>query len=195
MVSDPISTIAEWTKYSVPSKISYHYNQNRASIENIHHAITDAGSAPIAVFDLNISVDEIIHFLSNHAVSGINLLSIIPGLLKQTPNPASVLAKLAALSSLGYLDSLDYIQVDGGVNFTTVKDLISFGCNELICGSSTIFRFPTDIDPSQRYSIIESNIATLLALISDGQTIQLRVHSPILNLPTITYIGSACLFT
>jgi ribulose-phosphate 3-epimerase len=170
MVSEPISAIAEWSRYSVPSKISYHYSHNKSSIDEIHACIKSVGSSIIVAFDLDVSVAEISLFLEQYPVSGINLLSIIPGLLKQTSDPTAVISKISNLSSLGCLDTLEFVQVDGGVNFRTVKDLINAGCNELICGSSTIFNFPHDYDPSQRYSIIDSNISTLFSLVTDAQT-------------------------
>jgi ribulose-phosphate 3-epimerase len=169
MVSDPISSIREFSKYSIPAKISYHYTANKSIIPEIHDFINCIGSSVIVAFDLDVPVTEICAFLNFYNVSGINLLSIVPGVLKQTPNPEFVIQKLQTLASLGFTKKLDYVQVDGGVNFQTLKQLVSNGCNDLICGSSTLFKYPANFENSERYPIIQSNISLINSLIKNAK--------------------------
>ena len=92
-------------------------------------------------------------------------LSIIPGVLRQKHKPDLVFDKIKRLVQFGYLSNMKYIQVDGGVNFETVPHLIKAGANELICGSSTIFKYDPDLSGQARNNKIVENIQHLQSII------------------------------
>ena len=59
---------------------------------------------------------------------------------------------------------MKYIQVDG-VNFETAPHLIKAGANELICGSSTIFKHDPYLNEQARNNKIVENINHLQSII------------------------------
>ncbi len=158
MVSNVLDAIKEWSSYAIPAKISYHYNSNIQNLSCVTNAIRSIGSKSIVAFDLDITLNQIEAVINARLCDGIMLLSIRPGILKQMPNPQATISRLSSLKSLGILDQLDYVQVDGGVNLKTIPSLLRAGCNELICGSSTLFNFPKTTKPETRSDRIMNNI-------------------------------------
>lgn len=137
MVNDVVKSLREWRKYHNPSKVSFHFKGNEDRVCDILDEIRSGGSEALLAVDLSIQDEDLIEVLQKHAPDGVMLLGITPGVLQQIHQPDKVLQRLKLLKSLTL--SLPTIQIDGGVNFSTISELIADGATELICGSSTIY--------------------------------------------------------
>jgi pentose-5-phosphate-3-epimerase len=89
-------------------------------------------------------------------------MGIHPGVLKQSHKSYLVLNKLHELNKLKY--DFDFIQCDGGVTFDTIQDLTKLGINNLVCGSSTLFKDVVFDNEIQRFEKIDSNYKKVLDL-------------------------------
>jgi pentose-5-phosphate-3-epimerase len=90
-------------------------------------------------------------------------MGIHPGVLKQTHRPELVIKKLQDLASISTLP--DFVQIDGGVNYHTIPDLLSHGINNLVCGSSTLFhRVTAELNHLERQDLIAKNFSKILQL-------------------------------
>lgn len=138
MVSDVVKSLREWRKYHNPSKVSFHFKGNEDRVYDILDEIRSGGSEALLAVDLSIQDGELIDVLNKHTPDGVMLLGITPGVLQQIHQPDKVLQRLKLLKNLAL--SLPTIQIDGGVNFSSISELIADGATELICGSSTIYK-------------------------------------------------------
>ena len=138
MVHDVIKSLREWRKYHNPSKVSFHFKGNEDRICDILDEIRGGDSKALLAVDLSIHDDDLIEVLQKYTPDGVMLLGITPGVLQQTHQPKKVLQRLKFLKS--HALPLPTIQIDGGVNFLTIQDLILNGATELVCGSSTIYK-------------------------------------------------------
>ena len=165
MVEDVAKGIKEWCSYIVPDKVSFHYKDNKSNLQYLVEMAQDYGSDPILAVDIDVTVEELIGVLRMCKPTGLMFLSIIPGVLKQMHKPDLVFDKIRRLKQFGYLSNMKYIQVDGGVNFETAPHLIKAGANELICGSSTIFKHDPYLNEQARNNKIVENINHLQSII------------------------------
>lgn len=165
MVDDVAKGIKEWCSYVVPDKVSFHYKDNKSNLKYLLEMAKDYGFDPILAIDMDVTAEELINVLIRYKPAGLMFLSIIPGVLKQKHKPDLVVDKIYRLKQLGYLSTMKYIQVDGGVNFETVPHLIKAGANELICGSSTIFKHEPDLLEKARNDRIVDNIEYLQSIV------------------------------
>ena len=164
MVEDVSKGMKEWFSYIVPDKVSFHYKDNKLNLQYLIDMAKDYGSDPILAIDIDVSVEELTGLISRFKPTGLMFLSIIPGVLKQKHKPDLVFEKIKRLKNLGHLSSMKYIQVDGGVNFKTIPHLIDAGANELICGSSTIFKHEQGLSDQSRDDKIIDNIKRLQSI-------------------------------
>jgi len=159
MVHDVARAIEEWCQYGVPRKISFHYNAEKANMSELVYRIHGLKADAIIAFDLDVSGAEIMRVIEDAQPDGIMVLSIIPGLLRQTAKPLEAADRLAYLYNKGILDHLRYIQVDGGVTYATIPDFVRNGCNELICGTGTLFNGLNGVQGLQRRIRLRENLA------------------------------------
>lgn len=166
MVEDVAHGIEEWSKYGIPNKFSYHYKDQKDNALYINDCIRDKGAKPIIVYDLSVHEDEIISSIKKLKPAGIMLMGITPGVLIQQHNPENVLKKLKNIrSQVG--DMLEWVQIDGGVNFDTMSDLVLSGANELICGSSSIYKGVSFNDNMIKNESIVNNMERIERLLND----------------------------
>jgi len=92
------------------------------------------------------------------------LLGIIPGVLIQEHNHSKVLERLNLLKDSEI--SLEIVQIDGGVNFETIKLLLDAGATELVCGSSTIYKNVDLRDNQAKRLSIRENINTIKEIVN-----------------------------
>lgn len=165
MVDDVVHAVEEWCEYGVPRKFSYHYRDQKDKARYINDCIRDKGSNAIIVYDLSVSEEEIISSVQELKPNGIMLMGITPGVLVQQHKPEIVLNKLKSIKKqVG--ETLEWIQVDGGVNFSTMPDLLKCGANELICGSSSIYKDVKFNDNANKYDYVANNIKKIERLLN-----------------------------
>lgn len=165
MVQDVAKGIKEWCSYGVPQKISFHYKDNKHIANYLVEMIKDFSADPILAIDIDVSIDEVNDAINKFNPAGLMFLSIIPGVLKQTHKPEQVFSKIEALKSSPNYSKIKHIQVDGGVNLKTIPKLLQSGANDLICGSSTLFKNLSGLSSSQRDIKICANIQQLNSIL------------------------------
>ena len=139
MVNDVVKSLREWRKYHNPSKISFHYDRNETCMREIIEEIEKENSLALIALDLTLDDQVVLNMLNKYKPDGVMLLGITPGVLDQVHQPEMVLHRLN-FSKNEIKFPLQSIQVDGGVNFKTIRNLIEHGATELICGSSSIYK-------------------------------------------------------
>jgi ribulose-phosphate 3-epimerase len=161
MVANVLQAVEEWTSYTTPHKISFHFNSHKHNLADIVQSIRSVGSKAIIAFDLDVPANQIADIVNESYCDGIMMLSIRPGVLRQKPDPEATISKLISLREIVDLKNVEYIQADGGVNFETIPKFIQAGCNELICGSATLFNIPKTLPSHERPGSILTNINNL----------------------------------
>ena len=121
--------------------ISFHADENRANLFRIADLIRSYNKKPVLVFNLSTDVALYNKVLSDEVWAGVMFMGIHPGVLSQTARPQFVVQQLHSLSNtLITKDHIEFVQVDGAVNLETIPDFVSAGANNLICGSSSLYR-------------------------------------------------------
>lgn len=120
--------------------ISFHADENNSNLFRIADLIHKMNKKPVLVFNLSSNINFYQDVLSNDIWKGIMLMGIHPGILDQIPRPELVIDKLRYIKKTPELKSKNFIQIDGAVNFQTIPSLIKNGANNLICGSSSLYK-------------------------------------------------------
>lgn len=138
--------------------ISFHLFSNEGRVFRLVDIIRSTGAKPILVVDLSTNINHVIEILLKEELAGIMFMGIHPGILQQTHRPEIVIKSLKTLKKL--INSSDLIiQIDGGFNFKTAKQLRVAGINSFIGGSSSIFAdLRSDDTKITRFNKIEKNI-------------------------------------
>ena len=133
MISDPMFYVDRFIKAGA-SYISFHI-EAMESVEKTHELIKkikEAGVKASIAFNPGTSYEAVIPFLDE--IDMILVMSVQPGFGGQKFNPVAI-DKIAALSKYkkekGFL-----IEVDGGINATTIQDVRKAGCDLFVAGSA-----------------------------------------------------------
>lgn len=121
--------------------ISFHADENQPNLFRIADLIRKFDKKPILVFNLSTNLNNYIEILNDEIWQGVMLMGIHPGVLDQTSRPDIVYKKLEVLhKKIVNTNVLNFIQVDGAVSIDTIPSLVGKGANNLICGSSSIYK-------------------------------------------------------
>ena len=133
MISDPMFYVDRFIKAGA-SYISFHI-EAMESVEKTHELIKkikEAGVKASIAINPGTSYEAVIPFLDE--IDMILVMSVQPGFGGQKFNPVAI-DKIAALSKYkkekGFL-----IEVDGGINATTIQDVRKAGCDLFVAGSA-----------------------------------------------------------
>lgn len=133
MISDPMFYVDRFVKAGA-SYISFHI-EAMESVEKTHELIKkikEAGVKASIAINPGTSYEAVIPFLDE--IDMILVMSVQPGFGGQKFNPVAI-DKIAALSKYkkekGFL-----IEVDGGINATTIQDVRKAGCDLFVAGSA-----------------------------------------------------------
>lgn len=133
MISDPMFYVDRFIKAGA-SYISFHI-EAMESVEKTHELIKkikEAGVKASIALNPGTSYEAVIPFLDE--IDMILVMSVQPGFGGQKFNPVAI-DKIAALSKYkkekGFL-----IEVDGGINATTIQDVRKAGCDLFVAGSA-----------------------------------------------------------
>lgn len=133
MISDPMFYVDRFIKAGA-SYISFHI-EAMESVEKTHELIKkikEAGVKASIALNPGTSYEAVIPFLDE--IDMILVMSVQPGFGGQKFNPVAI-NKIAALSKYkkekGFL-----IEVDGGINATTIQDVRKAGCDLFVAGSA-----------------------------------------------------------
>lgn len=133
MISDPMFYVDRFVKAGA-SYISFHI-EAMESVEKTHELIKkikEAGVKASIALNPGTSYEAVIPFLDE--IDMILVMSVQPGFGGQKFNPVAI-DKIAALSKYkkekGFL-----IEVDGGINATTIQDVRKAGCDLFVAGSA-----------------------------------------------------------
>lgn len=133
MISDPMFYVDRFIKAGA-SYISFHI-EAMESVEKTHELIKkikEAGVKASIAINPGTSYEAVIPFLDE--IDMILVMSVQPGFGGQKFNPVAI-NKIAALSKYkkekGFL-----IEVDGGINATTIQDVRKAGCDLFVAGSA-----------------------------------------------------------
>lgn len=133
MISDPMFYVDRFIKAGA-SYISFHI-EAMESVEKTHELIKkikEAGVKASIALNPGTSYEAVIPFLDE--IDMILVMSVQPGFGGQKFNPVAI-DKIAALSK--YKKEKNFlIEVDGGINATTIQDVRKAGCDLFVAGSA-----------------------------------------------------------
>ena len=133
MISDPMFYVDRFIKAGA-SYISFHI-EAMESVEKTHELIKkikEAGVKASIALNPGTSYEAVIPFLDEIDMSLV--MSVQPGFGGQKFNPVAI-NKIAALSK--YKKEKNFlIEVDGGINATTIQDVRKAGCDLFVAGSA-----------------------------------------------------------
>ena len=133
MISDPMFYVDRFIKAGA-SYISFHI-EAMESVEKTHELIKkikEAGVKASIALNPGTSYEAVIPFLDE--IDMILVMSVQPGFGGQKFNPVAI-NKIAALSK--YKKEKNFlIEVDGGINATTIQDVRKAGCDVFVAGSA-----------------------------------------------------------
>ena len=133
MISDPMFYVDRFIKAGA-SYISFHI-EAMESVEKTHELIKkikEAGVKASIALNPGTSYEAVIPFLDE--IYMILVMSVQPGFGGQKFNPVAI-NKIAALSK--YKKEKNFlIEVDGGINATTIQDVRKAGCDLFVAGSA-----------------------------------------------------------
>ena len=133
MISDPMFHVDRFIKAGA-SYISFHI-EAMESVEKTHELIKkikEAGVKASIALNPGTSYEAVIPFLDE--IDMILVMSVQPGFGGQKFNPVAI-NKIAALSK--YKKEKNFlIEVDGGINATTIQDVRKAGCDLFVAGSA-----------------------------------------------------------
>lgn len=166
MVDDIEMGIEQFSDIDNIEYISFHYSENKHNILSIVDKIREKKIKAGIVFNLSICAQEIVEVLNLEKLDSIMLMGIHPGILKQTSRPENVIKKLEYINNKVAQSNIpEFIQVDGGVSFDSIPHLINAGANNLVCGSSTLYK---SVDLTSEWSkneiLIKNNFKTIKSL-------------------------------
>lgn len=143
MVADPEFALDQFAPY-LPyiEYVNFHYEAAPANAFRIADRILELGSKPGVAINMSTTPHALINLLGSNILQSVCIMGIHPGVLKQTARP------LLASSQASLFDRLEpgdgrpeFIQVDGGVQLnSTVRTLVENGVNNLVCGTSTLYK-------------------------------------------------------
>lgn len=162
MVDDVEFAISQITGIPNIGTISFHYSGNEGRIFKLIDAIKSLGAKPILAVDLSTSLNAVSEILESNELNGLLFMGIHPGVLKQEHRPANVIRRLNQLSLPSELADKLILQIDGGFNFNTAKELKCAGINSFVGGSSSIYKgVSVAAQEVARMELIRNNILTL----------------------------------
>jgi ribulose-phosphate 3-epimerase len=143
MVADPEFALDQFAPY-LPyiEYVNFHYEAAPANVLRIADRILELGSNPGVAINMSTNPHAIVNLFESNILQSVCIMGIHPGVLKQNARP------LIASSQATFFDRLEpsdgrpeFIQVDGGVQLnSTVHTLVMNGVNNLVCGTSTLYK-------------------------------------------------------
>lgn len=166
MVEDINFTISQLETIPNIDSIAFHYFKNEGKVYKHIDLIRELNISPILVLDLSTPVQAIVPLIQSRELDGIMFMGIHPGVLVQTHRPDTVITQLNELLSYTTLPDNFRIQIDGGFNFSTAKQLVSAGVNSFVGGSSSIYHNVKNLrDENSIYNRVAQNIKEINKLI------------------------------
>ncbi|MBF9028555.1 hypothetical protein FZCC0188_11575 [Rhodobacterales bacterium FZCC0188] len=167
MVSDIEFALTQISDIPKISTVSFHLFQNEGRVYKIIDQIRKFGARPVLALDLSTSVNHVYDILRAGELEGLLFMGIHPGVLIQKHRPNQVIQTLTTLNKIMDFDENFILQIDGGFNFDTGRDLALAGINSFVGGTSTIFKnAPPSLQRDQRIENIKRNISMVKGLIN-----------------------------
>ena len=136
MTKDILFSIDQFIHIKNVNYISFHIDNNISeNLRYIDKIKDNKIKCGVVIIIYSSLIDPLIQ---SQGVDYLVFMGIHPGVLKQSHKSYLVLNKLNELNKLEY--DFEFIQCDGGVTFDTIHDLTRLGINNLVCGSSTLFK-------------------------------------------------------
>jgi ribulose-phosphate 3-epimerase len=163
MVDDIIFTVEQFLPCKNVEYVSFHIDNKVGDIYKVYDHIKAYGVKVGCVVNLSTPICFVKSILDDKIFDSVMFMGIHPGVLKQTHRPELVIKKLQDLIRISTLP--DFVQIDGGVNYQTIPDLLNHGINNLVCGSSTLFHGITaELNHLERQNLITKNFSKILQL-------------------------------
>lgn len=171
MVEDTEFAIKQIRDISNIELISIHADQCPGNLLRMIDLIHDSGFKAGLVFNLSINFEPYIRLFQDEEIDSIMFMAIHPGVLSQIARPESVIRALKKWkTSTDYIGKLPFIQCDGGVTFDSISGLVASGVNNLVCGSSTLYRgVDFSVSGETQFEIVKHNYHRILEEIKNGQ--------------------------
>ncbi len=158
MVSDPEFALDQFADV-IPKMeyVNFHIDAVGGNAARVCDKIQAMGSKSGVALNLSSSFESARRLHRNGYIQSVVFMGIHPGVLKQTPKQQNLIHGDIYESQL---TSLDFIQVDGGVQLnSTAYDLRQAGINNFVCGSSTIYKNVSfNDDLKDQFAKMHSNI-------------------------------------
>ena len=139
MVSNPDFALSQFNHIKNIEFFSVHLDRQNVNILQTLDSIRQLGKKAVLVIDLSTDIRHVAQFVNLNLVDGLMFMGIHPGVLVQKKRPELVISKIQLLKELCDIDGL-FVQCDGGVNVDTIPNLKAAGINNLVCGSSSLYK-------------------------------------------------------
>jgi len=165
MVDEPTLAIDAFTKISNVEYINFHFDGNEENTYRLCDRIRSGGKKPGIAMNLTSNYHHLDYVIGSNEISMLVMMGIHPGVLLQTSREFHAIS-IGKEMNVRFGKELDMMQLDGGVKPTTVVDITTGAFNNVVCGTSTIFKnLPAGRD--ERRNTIRQNICNLRKLIGE----------------------------
>ena len=141
--------------------INFHLDGHERDAYRILDRIHGHGKKGGVCLNMASSFESAGRLMKHGAIESIVFMGIHPGVLKQTARPQNLYLDIRRFAEQYGLP--EYVQVDGGVSFTSIEELEKAGANNFVCGTSTLYK-PTNVTISRKENV-KNNFDTLHKLL------------------------------
>lgn len=132
MVQNPLEELLRWSEISLIKRVHFHFEAVAEDMDNTIAAIREAGYEVGVALKPETSIDVLEPYIND--IDAVLFLSVEPG-AQGRPFQPEVLEKIKAFRTRGWHH---FVEIDGGVNETTLPKIIASGV-DAICPGSAIF--------------------------------------------------------
>lgn len=157
MVNDLSKSINDFIHFKKVKNISFHINPKNLEIVSSYLSTNIPIDKFSPICDLNTPVEKLCSIIKTFDFSKVLFMGIVPGVLNQIHQSDKMMKNIKDLQEL-IEKNLSVVQVDGGVNLQTIPQLLNLGVNDLVCGSSTIFKNTSGLDVDLKFKKILENL-------------------------------------
>lgn len=133
MVQNPLEELQRWAEIPLIKRVHFHFEAVAEDLDNTIAAIREAGYEVGVALKPETSIDVLEPYINN--IDAVLFLSVEPG-AQGRPFQPEVLEKIKELRTRGWKH---FVEIDGGVNETTLSVIIKSGV-DAVCPGSAIFK-------------------------------------------------------
>lgn len=133
MVQNPLEELLRWDTVPLVRRVHFHFESVSEDVDNTIVAIREAGYEVGVALKPETPIDVLEPYIND--IDAVLFLSVEPGAQRRPFQPA-VLEKIHEFRSRGWNH---FVEIDGGVNETTLQEIINSGV-DAVCPGSAVFK-------------------------------------------------------